>query len=248
MKIHLQYFCCLIFPHLTSFFSSVLLSSRCRRSVTVNCVIGELGVSRHNMRASSEVPFDFVLLNNGAAHIPIMWSFFDSFYLFAYFFLNLLLTLFNKVFLGRVSGSRRRTWSTLLASLGCSTKLVSLIMCKCPYPSFLTASHATASFIGCQLLRSTGHFMPAPLQSDDCLKLVLLSALYTINIAMSNWSLCAVFQLHSVIRRTHIHAVSSLPPLSIKSFELLLRHSLSSYIVLVLAGNTERRHTYPLFP
>ncbi|VVT55738.1 uncharacterized protein SAPINGB_P004713 [Magnusiomyces paraingens] len=91
-----------------------------------------------------------------------------------YFFFNLVLTLFNKVVLG-----------------------------KFPFPYLLTAVHALAGSIGCFVLHRLKFFTLSRLTSSENMVLVLFSFLYTINIAISNVSLGLVtVPFHQIVRAT----------------------------------------------
>lgn len=91
-----------------------------------------------------------------------------------YFLFNIVLTIFNKVVLG-----------------------------KFPFPYSLTAVHAFSGTIGCFVLHRLGFFTLSRLSTAENLVLVLFSFLFTINIAISNVSLELVtVPLHQIIRAT----------------------------------------------
>lgn len=91
-----------------------------------------------------------------------------------YFFLNIALTIFNKVVLG-----------------------------KFPFPYTLTAVHAFSGTVGCFVLLRMGFFKLSRLTTSENMILVLFSFLFTINIAISNVSLGLVtVPLHQIIRAT----------------------------------------------
>lgn len=91
-----------------------------------------------------------------------------------YFFFNLVLTLFNKVVLG-----------------------------KFPFPYLLTAVHALSGTIGCFVLHRFKVFTLSRLTSSENFVLLLFSFLYTINIAISNVSLGLVtVPFHQIVRAT----------------------------------------------
>lgn len=91
-----------------------------------------------------------------------------------YFFFNIVLTIFNKVVLG-----------------------------KFPFPYLLTAVHALSGSIGCFVLYQFKVFTFSRLTDSENIVLVLFSFLYTINIAISNVSLGLVtVPLHQIIRAT----------------------------------------------
>ncbi|KAI8992302.1 triose-phosphate transporter family-domain-containing protein [Pilobolus umbonatus] len=98
----------------------------------------------------------------------------DSGYLWLglYFILNLSLTLYNKAILNNFR-----------------------------FPWTLTAIHTLCGTIGCYLLYQFGYFIPARLGKHEDLVMLMFSALYTINIAISNVSLNLVsVSFHQVIR------------------------------------------------
>ncbi len=99
---------------------------------------------------------------------PVVFS------LFLYFFLNLLLTLYNKYVLFRF-----------------------------PFPYTLTAVHALSSAIGSYALSRRRFFDSTPLSARQNLAIVAFSLLYTLNIAVSNVSLQMVtMAFHQVVRST----------------------------------------------
>ena len=77
-----------------------------------------------------------------------------------YFMLNLCLTIYNKVVLG-----------------------------KFPYPWLITTLHTSFGAVGCSILLARGHFKLTRLTMRSHVVLVAFSFLYTVNIAMSNVSL-----------------------------------------------------------
>lgn len=82
------------------------------------------------------------------------------FYLFGYFSLNLVLTIYNKAVLGGFA-----------------------------FPWLLTALHCSCVFIGCYGLLSRDYFKLTQLERSSNLVLVAFSVLFTLNIAISNVSL-----------------------------------------------------------
>ncbi|KAI0037077.1 TPT-domain-containing protein, partial [Vararia minispora EC-137] len=97
-----------------------------------------------------------------------------SFWLSLYFAFNLILTLYNKA-----------------------------VLDSFPFPYVLTAIHSLCAAIGGRVLLSHGAYRPKSLTFPDHLVLALFSALYSINIAVSNASLKLVtIPLHQVIRGT----------------------------------------------
>ncbi|KAI8884227.1 TPT-domain-containing protein [Backusella circina FSU 941] len=98
----------------------------------------------------------------------------DSGYLWlgVYFILNLSLTLYNKA-----------------------------ILLDFRYPWTLTAIHTFCSTLGCYMLYFMRVFTPAKLGDNEKLVMIMFSALYTINIAISNVSLNLVsVAFHQVVR------------------------------------------------
>lgn len=79
-----------------------------------------------------------------------------------YFFLNLGLTLYNKVIMA---------------------------MFQFPFPWALTAIHTLCGTIGSYLFWKLGLFKPAKLGDRENMVMLMFSVLYTINIAISNVSL-----------------------------------------------------------
>lgn len=95
-------------------------------------------------------------------------------WLIIYFFFNIVLTIFNKVVLG-----------------------------KFPFPYTLTTVHAFSGFIGCLILYLMKFFTLSRLSTTENIVLVLFSFLFTINIAISNVSLGLVtVPLDQIIRAT----------------------------------------------
>lgn len=107
-------------------------------------------------------------------------------WLFLYFSFNLLLTLSNK--------------SVLIGF---------------PYPYTLTGLHTLCSTIGCYFLRSRGVYISKPLSKGDQAVLVAFSALYAVNIIVSNVSLQLVTVPVSIITPSvsgHILILRTVPP------------------------------------
>ncbi|KIW07034.1 uncharacterized protein PV09_01928 [Verruconis gallopava] len=95
-------------------------------------------------------------------------------YLAGYFLLNLSLTLYNKALLGPFR-----------------------------FPWLLTCIHSSFAALGCSILQHRGHFTPTELNRSEQFILVAFSALFTINIAMSNVSLAMVsVPFHQIMRST----------------------------------------------
>lgn len=91
-----------------------------------------------------------------------------------YFFLNLGLTLYNKIIMA---------------------------MFQFPYPWALTAIHTLCGTIGSLLFWQFGVFKPAKLGERENMTMIVFSVLYTINIAISNVSLNLVtVPFHQVVR------------------------------------------------
>ncbi|KAF9645483.1 hypothetical protein BDM02DRAFT_508835 [Thelephora ganbajun] len=96
----------------------------------------------------------------------------QEFWLALYFFLNLSLTLYNKV-----------------------------VLVQFPYPYTVTALHALCGTIGGWSLLAQGLFVRKRLSTSDKMALVMFSVLYAMNIAISNVSLNLVtIPFHQVVR------------------------------------------------
>ncbi|KAI8079398.1 triose-phosphate transporter family-domain-containing protein [Thamnidium elegans] len=95
-------------------------------------------------------------------------------WLVMYFFLNLGLTIYNKVIMA---------------------------MFKFPFPWALTAIHTLCGTIGSYIFWKVGVFKPAKLGERENMVMLMFSVLYTINIAISNVSLNLVtVPFHQVVR------------------------------------------------
>ena len=105
------------------------------------------------------------------------------------------------------------------------------IILETPCPYLLTASHAIATFIGCQLSHLDQNRTHIQLQSH--IKLLCFSLLYTVNVGISNASLGLVtLPVHQAIRATSpvltallalvIPAASTQKPRGFKSCRILL--------------------------
>lgn len=64
-----------------------------------------------------------------------------------------------------------------------------LTVCQIKAPWLLTATHATATSIGCSVLLLTGNLKLSKLAGRETLILLAFSMLFTLNIAVSNVSL-----------------------------------------------------------
>lgn len=94
-----------------------------------------------------------------------------------YFLLNLSVTLSNKALLRQVRIYFIREQAILLTIVQAS------------YPWLLTFSHTLATSIGCTILLATGQMRLSKLTLRENLILIAFSALFTVNIAISNVSL-----------------------------------------------------------
>ena len=101
-------------------------------------------------------------------------------YLGLYFMMNLSLTFYNKLVLGKVSCFLEGMVHK--AGAGLTTE-------QFAFPWILTAIHTGTSALGCSILLLLGHFELSKLSMREQLTLVAFSLLFTLNIAMSNVSL-----------------------------------------------------------
>lgn len=119
------------------------------------------------------LPFTFLLTCASKSGLTVRYAANDSLNRALYFSFNLALTLYNKIALNVF-----------------------------PYPWSLTAIHSLCAAVGCYFCEKRGYFKSSvKLGQKENLILFAFSALYTVNIAVSNVSLNLVsVPLHQVIR------------------------------------------------
>ncbi|EPE06635.1 triose-phosphate transporter [Ophiostoma piceae UAMH 11346] len=103
-----------------------------------------------------------------------------------------------------------------------------LILGKFPHPWLLTALHTGSASVGCYILRMRGAIPRTQLDWNDEIKLVALSVLFTVNIAISNVSLAMVsVPFHQIVR-------STTPVVTVAAYRLLFGRSYSNETYLSL--------------
>lgn len=103
-----------------------------------------------------------------------------------------------------------------------------LILGKFPHPWLLTALHTGSASVGCYILRMRGAIPRTHLNWNEEMKLVALSVLFTINIAISNVSLAMVsVPFHQIVR-------STTPVVTVAAYRLLFGRSYSNETYLSL--------------
>lgn len=103
-----------------------------------------------------------------------------------------------------VSMSKKLTYLALYFLLNLSVTLSNKALLRiASYPWLLTFSHTFATSIGCTILLATGQMRLSKLTMRDNFVLIAFSALFTVNIAISNVSLALVsVPFHQVMRST----------------------------------------------
>ncbi|KAF9809013.1 hypothetical protein IEO21_07638 [Rhodonia placenta] len=94
------------------------------------------------------------------------------------------------------------SWLTLYFAFNLGLTLYNkLVLVQFPYPYTLTALHALCGSLGGWVLQHQGAYVPAPLAAKHYTVLAAFSALYAVNIAVSNVSLQLVtVPFHQVVR------------------------------------------------